>query len=109
MFLEKYRNRLRDAADFFSIRLLVQNLFAPFRQISAVATANSSLGARISMFFDRLLSRVIGAVVRFLLLIFGLIILLIQAVAGLITLILWPLAPFLIIICVVLTIMRVKF
>lgn len=107
-FLTKYANRLRDAADFFSLRLLVQNMFAPFRQISANAIADQSMGARIAVFFDRLLSRLIGAFVRLFLLILGLVIILVQAVLGLVTIVVWPLAPLAVVGCVILAIMQVR-
>lgn len=109
MLLSGLRNQLKNAADFFSIRLLVSNMFAPFRQISAGETASSALQSRISVFFDRLLSRVIGAVVRILLLIVGTVVIIVQAVVGVLIAILWPLAPALIVICLILAIAQVSF
>lgn len=109
IFLQKLRNRLKDAADFFSIRLLITNLFAPFRQISVGESMSPALSARLSAFFDRLLSRVIGTIVRLFLLIVGVIIIILQAIFGVFIIILWPLAPFAMIACLVLTITGVAF
>lgn len=108
-FATNFMNKLRDAMDFFSIRLLVTNMFAPFRQISANTNSGPSFGAQISAFFDRLFSRFIGMVVRLLLLIIGIIILALQAVLGLIIIVLWPLAPVLCVGCLVLAIVGVTF
>jgi len=101
-------SRFKNAADFFSLRLLVGNMFAPFRQISAGETT-SSPSMWLSVFFDKLLSRVIGAVVRFLLLIIGIITIVIQAIGGILLVVLWPLIPFAIVGCVILTVMQVTF
>lgn len=109
IFLNKLKNRLKDAADFFSIRLLVTNLFAPFRQISVGESASPSMGARMSAFFDRLLSRVIGAVVRLFLLIVGTVIIILQAVVGIIVVVLWPFAPLMMVVCIVLAATGVVF
>lgn len=103
----KLSNRLKNAADFFSIGLLVGNLFAPFRQISASETSAS--GQWLSVFFDKLLSRVIGALVRFLLLIVGIVTIILQAVSGVLLVVVWPLIPLVPVACVVLTLMQVTF
>lgn len=104
VFLGKFSNQLKNAADFFSIRLLVMSLFAPFRQISAGESASPTLYARMMAFFDRLFSRVIGAIVRLVLLIIGTVTIILQAVFGVMVMILWPLAPFAVVGCVVLAI-----
>lgn len=109
LFLTKLSNRLKDAADFFSIRLLVTNMFAPFRQISVGESASPSLGARVAAFFDRLLSRLIGTIVRLFLLIIGVITIILQAVLGLAAVIFWPFAPFAVVACVVLAVAGVAF
>ena len=103
----KLIDRLKNATDFFSIRLLVENMFAPFRQISAGEASTS--GPQISIFLDKLLSRVIGAIVRFLLLIVGMVTIILQAIGGVAVVIVWPFIPFAPVICVVLAIMQVTF
>lgn len=103
----KLSDRLKNAADFFSIRLLVGNLFAPFRQISAGETSASN--AWLSVFFDKLLSRVIGAFIRFLLLIVGIVTIILQAVGGVLLVLVWPLIPLTPVVCVILALMQVTF
>ena len=101
-YLEKFVDQLKNAADFFSIRLLIRNFFSPFRQISAGGTTSLALDARIRAFFDYLLSCVIGAMIRFFILIIGLIVILFQFIFGSLVAILWPLAPAVLVYCVVL-------
>ncbi|HMS92935.1 MAG TPA: hypothetical protein PKD28_00975 [Candidatus Saccharibacteria bacterium] len=86
--------RLMKAYDFFSLDLLLKTLFAPFRQISA-GKIRGGLDAQIRAFFDRLLSRCIGATVRLIMLIVGTVWTTILAVLGLIEGILWLFVPLL--------------
>ena len=88
------KSRLIILADFFSIGLLLKTLFAPFRQISADATG-ASFAEKMKAFFDKLLSRIIGAVVRTFMIIFGLVAMILQLLLGFITLIFWFIIPFL--------------
>ena len=88
------RNRLISVADFFSIGLLVSTLFSPFRQISADSTA-MSLSDHIHIFFDKLLSRIIGSIVRSFMIITGLIVMLFQSILGIIILSSWLIIPLL--------------
>ena len=101
-YLASFVDGLRDAADFFSIRLLVRNLFAPFRQISAEQQINLPLNARIHAWFDLLISRLVGATVRFMILIAGTVVMILRAGIGLVLGILWPLLPLLVVYCVML-------
>ena len=55
--------KLVSVFDYFSIDLLVRTWFAPFRQISAGAV-DGPIGVQIRAFFDRLISRTIGGIVR---------------------------------------------
>ena len=101
-YLASFVDGLRDAADFFSIRLLVRNLFAPFRQISAEKQINLPLNARIHAWFELLISRLVGATVRFMILIAGTVVMILRAGIGLVLGILWPLLPLLVVYCVML-------
>lgn len=56
--------------DYFSIDLLLKTLFAPFRQISA-GRVDGPLDVQLRAFFDQLVSRVIGAVVRTIVVVIG--------------------------------------
>ena len=97
-------DKIRNSADFFSIGLLLRTLFYPFRQISAYSDENASLQAQLQAFFDKLLSRTIGAVVRIGILIFGLIAIILEGVIGIVLMILWPLAPLMPIVAVILAV-----
>ncbi len=85
--------RLAKAYDFFSLDLLVKTLFAPFRQISA-GRVRGSLDVQIRAFFDRLLSRCIGAIVRSIMLVVGTVWILTLTIAGLVEAVLWLFVPF---------------
>ena len=88
-------SKLRGAADFFSISLLLRSLFAPFKQISAYGSGDESIQGQIGDFFDKLLSRVIGAIVRIMILIAGIIWLIIETIGSLLLIVLWPILPIL--------------
>jgi hypothetical protein len=85
-------NRLAQTADFFSIGELFKTLFAPFRQISA-GSANGPFGAVIRAFFDRLLSRIIGSVVRTFTIVAGIFALLFQTLYEVVILVVWLFLP----------------
>lgn len=86
------KRRLVSSADFFSINLMVSTLFAPFRQISA-GQVSGPIDYQIRAFFDRLISRFIGAFMRLSMIIAGVLSIIFQAVFGLITVIIWVLLP----------------
>ena len=90
----RVRERIASIADYFSIDLLVRTLFSPFRQISA-GSIRGPLGVQIRAWFDRLLSRTIGAIVRLVMIVVGAIALLIAALSGLIIVLIWSIIPLL--------------
>lgn len=96
IFVSGWRDRLKGTADFFSIGSLARTLFAPFRQISAHAG-----------FLDRLISRLVGAATRFLIMIFGIIVIVLETILGLIAILVWPLVPLVPMACIVLTVVGV--
>lgn len=108
-YLQGFVDRLKDAADFFSMRLLIRNLFAPFRQIAAQKGENLSLNMRFHAWVDLMVSRFVGATIRFLLLVIGTIVLIIRAVIGIVLAVAWPLMPALIVTAIVLYIRGVVF
>lgn len=61
--LGQARQQLVGIYDYFSIDLLIKTLFSPFRQISA-GKVQGPLAIQFRAFVDRLFSRVIGFVVR---------------------------------------------
>ncbi|MEI7539799.1 MAG: hypothetical protein WCJ36_03505 [Candidatus Saccharibacteria bacterium] len=88
------KERLVGCVDFFSIKLLLSTLFAPFRQISA-GSVSGPIGDQIHAFFDRLISRFIGMFVRLFMIIAGLFVILAQTLFGIVLLLSWLIMPFL--------------
>ena len=80
--------------EFFSIGQLLSTLFSPFRQISAGASGRG-LSAAFSAFLDKLISRMIGALIRSFTILAGIIIIAIQAVYTAIIMVFWWLVPLL--------------
>lgn len=90
--MQRVLERLAATADFFSIGLLLRTLFSPFRQISA-GRVRGPLGVQLHAFFDRLISRLIGAMVRTAMVFTGGLALGFYAVIGVITAVGWLLLP----------------
>jgi hypothetical protein len=84
--------RIASTNDYFSVGLLLTTLFAPFRQISAGST-DGPFAVQIRAFFDKLISRIIGSIVRSFMIIFGLVIICLQAIFGIVVLVIWALIP----------------
>ena len=87
----EFSEALKSTVDFFSIASLFRTLFSPFRQISAHGG-----------FTDRLISRLIGTVVRFFLIIFGVIAIVFLGIFGVLMILIWPLIPLIPVACVIL-------
>ena len=79
-------------ADHFSVGLLLRTLFNPFRQISA-SYVDAPLPVKLRAFFDRLISRIIGAVVRTLVIFIGIIAIAIVVIFELIGVLAWLVLP----------------
>ncbi|MET0980150.1 MAG: hypothetical protein ABWX90_02760, partial [Candidatus Saccharimonadales bacterium] len=90
--LAMLRERLANTIDYFSIDLLARTLFSPFRQISA-GKVNGPIGVIIHAFLDRLISRMIGAMVRSTMIIVGVMAIILHSVIGIISLTVWALIP----------------
>lgn len=88
------REKLISATDYFSIDLLLKTFFSPFRQISA-GKVGGSLNVQMHAFFDRLISRAIGACVRLVMIVAGLVAIILYAVIGTAFLVLWAVVPLL--------------
>ena len=97
----RVRGNLMSVYDYFSFDLLLRTLFSPFRQISA-GKVRGPLGVQMRAFFDRLISRIIGGIIRTTVVIFGAVTLFVAAIIGGIRLVIWPLIPFLPIVFVLL-------
>ncbi|HSW91620.1 MAG TPA: hypothetical protein VLG09_03175 [Candidatus Saccharimonadales bacterium] len=95
------REKLASTMDYFSIDLLLRTFFSPFRQISA-GKVNGPIGVQLRAFSDRLISRMIGAMVRLFMIVIGTLAIIMYIVIGAAWLIAWAFVPFLPIIGVVL-------
>lgn len=82
---QKVRGRLAQVLDFFSVGLLAGSLFAPYRQISS---GDTKVG-----FGDQILSRVVGAVIRIMLIFAGLVSAGLAGALGLLLILAWPILP----------------
>ncbi|NCU37797.1 hypothetical protein EOL96_01900 [Candidatus Saccharibacteria bacterium] len=87
------REHIESLYDYFSVDLLVRTLFSPFRQISA-GSVQGPLVVQFRAWVDRLISRVIGAIVRSGMIIIGVIALIISVTLNVILIILWGIVPF---------------
>lgn len=103
----KMATSLEGTLDYFSMDLLIKTLFQPFRQIST-GSVDGPLEVKLRAMIDRLFSRIIGAVIRTILMITGIIALLVQTIITLLVLLGWALVPALPIVGVVLAIMGVN-
>lgn len=92
--LVRVRERIAATLDYFSIDLLLGTLFAPFRQISA-GQVRGSLDMQVRAFFDRLISRFVGMMVRLITIVVGSIVIAFNMLAGGVLLLLWALVPLL--------------
>ena len=88
----RVKERLEATLDFFSIDLLVKTLFSPFRQISA-GNVRGSFDVQVRAFFDRIISRCIGFVVRLIMIVVGVVTIMCHLIAGGLLLLLWACVP----------------
>ena len=79
-------------ADKFSIGMLLRTLFAPFRQISVGEQAGKT-ASLASVIADKLISRLVGSVMRLVLVFVGTLALIIYAIISVLRLAGWPLLP----------------
>lgn len=85
-------SHLEGTIDFFSVTLLLKTLFQPFRQISA-GRVEGTLDDRLRAVADKLISRVIGAGIRLVIIAVGLLSITVHALFGLVVLISWAIVP----------------
>ncbi len=86
--------RLASTMDYFSIDLLLRTMFSLFRQDGA-GRVDGSLATKMRAFFDRLISRILGAVIRSVILVIGVIVIFVQVVLSTVVLLSWGVVPFL--------------
>lgn len=90
--LKIIRKNLQVLGETFSVPILLKTLFAPWKQIQTASNFQNFFQAMI----DNLVSRLIGAVVRFFMLIAAFVLTCGVLVGGLALLIIWPVFPLLI-------------
>lgn len=78
--------------DYFSIDLLARTLFSPYRQISA-GKVTGPIGVQVRAMLDNFISRIIGFVVRMLIMIFGVIFMMVFVVGATSWVLLWAVLP----------------
>jgi hypothetical protein len=110
IYFRGFRERMGNIADFFSIGLLLRTMFQPFRQISANESGSTGgLQGALIAFFDRLLSRFIGFLVRTGVIIAGIIVMTFSFVTGIVLAVIWPCLPLLPFVGIVVSSMGVAF
>lgn len=87
--------RFMATVEFFSIGQLLATFFAPFRQISANTASDGSFSAEVGGLFDKVLSRTIGATVRFFTIVFGMFVIMLQAAYEVVIMAAWWVLPLL--------------
>lgn len=85
--------QLAKMMDFFSVGLLIKTLFTPFRLIDSYSNRGEGLDAKIRAVIDKMIGRLIGAMIRSAVLIFALVVLVLTLALDLIRIALWLLAP----------------
>ena len=98
---EKILDSIEHSMDTFSLGLLAKTWFSPFRQIDANSGANLPLDAQIRKFFDKLISRIIGAMLRSVVMVVGVGYISAKAIFGIFQIFLWIIMPILPIVFVV--------
>jgi hypothetical protein len=95
--LAKQAAKLGDALlrtlDHFSIGLLVKTWFAPFRQIDTGDFGKQPFDIRLRKFFDKLISRFVGAFMRTIVMVVGVIAVIAQAAFSLVVMVFYLLLP----------------
>lgn len=86
--------RLESTMDYFSIGLLLRTMFALFRQDGA-GSVDGPLSVKVQAWAGRMISRVIGAMIRSTVLVMGLITITLQALLGVCVLVVWAIVPLL--------------
>jgi len=92
-----WRNFILLVVHFFSIPQLAQSWFAPFKRMTQGRGKAFDFEDLASYVIINIISRIIGAIARTVIILFGIAALLITIVGGFVTYLFWMVAPFLII------------
>ncbi len=90
---QRILGQFKATLEFFSVGQLAATLFAPFRQISASGGSDGSFGGAMRALVDKLISRIIGGIVRFFTILIGLVVIVALAVYELVIIVGWWFVP----------------
>lgn len=86
---------LYEVADFFSLEILLRTLFAPWKN-DVLQLRNAALGDQVKVWEQNLVSRIVGFILRTVVILVGLLVLSLMTIVLGIGLVLWLAVPFLI-------------
>ena len=89
--IQSFNHRIYSVAEAFSISQLLRTMFAPWKRITT--DPGRSLEARFRAAADNAFSRMIGFVVRIIVIFAALFIIILVAVGTIIEIVVWPLLP----------------
>jgi hypothetical protein len=92
-----WKNYILFALNYFSLSLLLKSLFAPWRKYRWNYPKGFDIGEFFTTLVSNIFSRLMGAIMRIILIIIGIPFQIFVIVAGLIIILLWMLIPFIII------------
>ena len=92
--LEVWKNYIFFASNFFSLPLLLRSLLAPWHKYKWSYPKGFDVGEFLSTFISNIFSRIIGALMRIILIIFGILFQIFVIFAGAIIILAWVLMPF---------------
>ena len=92
MRVSRLREKLVGTLDYFSIDLLLRTFFSPFRQISA-GQVRGPLGVQMRALLDRIISRVIGAMIRLVMIVVGIFAIILYVLIGGLMVLVWGIIP----------------
>ena len=95
--LQVWQNYFMFATNYFSVILLLKTFFSPWRRYRWRYPKGFDLGEFLSVFISNSFSRILGSMMRVVLIIVGICFQIFVLTAGIIVLLLWLLLPFIII------------
>lgn len=94
--IKKSKQSMISLAQSYSISMLLRTLFSPWKQLNATPRANMSMNDRMGVVLDKLISRFVGFMVRFITLTTAGISLLFMLLARAVWIAVWPAVPLLV-------------
>ena len=92
-----WKNYILFALNYFSLPILLKSLFAPWRKYRWRYPKGFAVGEFVSTFISNSFSRIIGAMMRIVLIVAGILFLVFVAILGFVIFLAWILVPFVII------------